>query len=102
MTKCTCRGPLCTCGANGIVKDGAGVLVPATMIDAANDNGDWPRSVYDRAGVGYDHSVRPAAISTNPPETDPKVQEEEAQRCRDGVALWDKPLADLNSERGNA
>lgn len=99
MTKCTCTGPLCTCGANGIVKDGAGVLVPATMMDAANDNGDWPRSVYDRAGVGYDHTAQPAPVPANDAAPDLKKQEEEARRCRDGVALWDKPLADFNAGR---
>ncbi|MEO9299008.1 hypothetical protein [Devosia alba] len=36
--KCTCTGPLCDCGANGIVKDGAGVRVPAHMMDGASGN----------------------------------------------------------------
>lgn len=36
--KCTCTGPVCTCGANGVVKDGAGVRVPAHMMDGATGN----------------------------------------------------------------
>lgn len=33
--KCTCTGPICDCGAHGVVKDGAGVRVPAHMMDSA-------------------------------------------------------------------
>lgn len=33
--KCTCSGPVCSCGASGVVKDGAGVSVSATMMDGA-------------------------------------------------------------------
>lgn len=31
--KCTCSGPVCNCGAAGVVKDGAGVSVPLMMSD---------------------------------------------------------------------
>lgn len=33
--KCICTGPLCDCGAHGVVKDGAGVRVSAHMMDSA-------------------------------------------------------------------
>lgn len=33
--KCICTGPICDCGAHGIVKDGAGVRVSAHMMDSA-------------------------------------------------------------------
>ena len=33
--KCTCSGPVCSCGAAGVVKDGAGVSVSASMMDGA-------------------------------------------------------------------
>lgn len=31
--KCTCSGPVCSCGAAGTVKDGSGVSVPLMMSD---------------------------------------------------------------------
>jgi len=34
--KCTCSGPVCSCGAAGVVKDGAGVSVSATMMDGGS------------------------------------------------------------------
>lgn len=33
--KCECPGPICSCGAAGTVKDGAGVSVPLLMFDSA-------------------------------------------------------------------
>ena len=39
--KCVCTGPVCSCGAEGIVKDGASVRTSAMMMDSAGgaDNG---------------------------------------------------------------
>lgn len=37
-TRCSCSGPICSCGAHGVVKDGAGVRVPASMMDSATGN----------------------------------------------------------------
>lgn len=39
--KCICTGPVCSCGAEGIVKDGASVRTSAMMMDSAGgaDNG---------------------------------------------------------------
>lgn len=36
--RCTCNGPICSCGAHGVVKDGSGVRVPAHMMDSATGN----------------------------------------------------------------
>ncbi|MEF2551317.1 hypothetical protein VQ042_08055 [Aurantimonas sp. A2-1-M11] len=39
--KCVCTGPVCSCGAEGIVKDGSSVRTSAMMMDSASgaDNG---------------------------------------------------------------
>lgn len=51
-TKCTCTGPLCSCGAHGIVKDGSGVRVPASMMDnAGNTDGFKVGMTIDQAAA---------------------------------------------------
>jgi hypothetical protein len=47
--KCTCAGPICSCGARGVVKDGAGVRVPASMMDSATGNLTVDGVTIDRA-----------------------------------------------------
>jgi hypothetical protein len=55
--KCTCTGPICDCGAHGVVKDGAGVRVPAHMMDSATGNFVVDGLTIDRATFdAYVHS----------------------------------------------
>ena len=59
--KCECQGPVCSCGAEGVVKDGAGVRVQLSTMDEApktggpnlvGDSGEaWNKAVFDQAQV---------------------------------------------------
>ncbi len=65
-SRCTCSGPICSCGALGVVKDGSGVRVPAHMMDSATGNLVVDGLTIDRATydaymaspeLAYDQSV---------------------------------------------
>lgn len=103
MKKCTCTGPLCSCGADGVVKDGAGVVVSASMMDAANDTSAWPKAVFDAAGVHCNNvtPIDPTPIVAND-EAAKRLEDEEVRRCQDGQALWAGAVARFNSERSAA
>ncbi|MBO0903806.1 hypothetical protein [Jiella sonneratiae] len=49
--RCTCTGPVCSCGAEGVVKDGASVRVNGLTMDSARcpDSGqaDYERRIAD-------------------------------------------------------
>lgn len=48
--KCECSGPVCSCGADGVVKDGAAVRV--SIMDSDRTADEWPKAIFDAAGVG--------------------------------------------------
>lgn len=65
-SRCTCSGPICSCGALGVVKDGSGVRVPANLMDSATGNLVVDGLTIDRATfdaymasseLAYDQSV---------------------------------------------
>lgn len=79
MTKCTCTGPICTCDAEGIVKDGASVRV--ALIDGQRVQDEWPAEVFDAAGVEI---------------KEPKPRKKELFDLADG---WGAVVEQVNKER---
>lgn len=65
--KCTCSGPICSCGAAGTVKDGAGVSVPLMLSDGATAPGVKPAiqlSAADRQMLVTGKPLHEAAASS--------------------------------------
>ncbi|WAP69312.1 hypothetical protein [Jiella pelagia] len=61
---CICTGPVCSCGAHGVVKDGAGVRVTSAMMDNATGG----ISIADRAASSKYDNVRGLVASGMPAE----------------------------------
>ena len=59
VTKCSCPGAVCVCGAEGVVKDGASVRTSAMMMDSATGA---PISITDRAASSKYDNVRGISV----------------------------------------
>lgn len=89
---CTCPGAVCSCGALGIVKDGAGVRVSGLMMDSGANTADAAeqKSIADRdaARAAYVHDLNNA---WRQPERSTPISDAINSECQ---ALEDRIFAD--------